>query len=197
MAGCTTLVDEEKAMLRMRLSNLEDTISHLQYIKAQTAATHQHEVATLQDRINGRPAVVFPQLPSLMLIVFSVLERELSGGSNGIENLEQGIDHSVILAEHVDHPVTNIRNGEILDTVKNNDDIVMFGCDIGAGGVDFDAVVDQAGDGNLHGGINMMGDSDDDTSSEGAPGPAAWLAFQYVIFFTYFFHQYISNFCFH
>lgn len=53
------IVDEEKTMLRIRLSNLEDTITHLQYIKAKTEATHKQEVATLQDRINSRLVVLF------------------------------------------------------------------------------------------------------------------------------------------
>lgn len=198
MAEGTTIIDEEKTMLRLRLSNLEDTITHLQYIKAQTAASHQHEVGKLQARIDGKLVVVFPQFTSLLWLVFSVLERELSSGGKDRETLEQGFGKRLMMAEQQGDTICNIRNGENLTNVKNNDDIVMFGCDNGAGSMDLAGVDELEGDGKLHGGYDVMGDSDEDTSSEGAPGPAAWLTFQYVNFsHCYFWHNFIYTFCFH
>lgn len=70
MAGSTTSVDEEMQMLRMRLSNLEETIEHLTFIKAQTEATHKQDVASLQARIKGRLDMVFSSFSSLIFLVF-------------------------------------------------------------------------------------------------------------------------------
>lgn len=67
MAELNSIVDEEKALLRLRLSNLEDTITHLQYINAQTAANHKQEVHSLQARINGRLILSFLHQLSTLL----------------------------------------------------------------------------------------------------------------------------------
>lgn len=68
------------------------------------------------------------------------------------------------------------------------DDIIRIDHIGTAGGMDKAAGVKQAGGAMVIGGIEGMGDSDSDSSSEASPGPAAWVAFQYITFDTLFSH---------
>lgn len=71
MAELSSIVDEEKALLQLRLSNLEDTITHLQFINAQTAANHKQGVNSLQARIAGKLILCFfHQSSTLLLFIF-------------------------------------------------------------------------------------------------------------------------------
>lgn len=84
------------------------------------------------------------------------------------------------------HPSTVDRSDTLLNVVEESD-IMMFGYTNEADSPDEASVVDLTSDDEVVGAIADMIVSDDDSSSEGSPGPDAWLAFRCVPFCHFFF----------
>lgn len=83
----------------------------------------------------------------------------------------------MILTEQLERPIPQDSSENIMEIIEDKD-IVMFGSINGVDGIDVDEVVELAGEGQLHGCTDKLGDSDEDSSSEASPGPEAWLDFQ-------------------
>lgn len=94
-----------------------------------------------------------------------------------------------------DHPTTVNRSDNLLNVVGDSD-IMMFGYNNEVDSPDEASVVDLTCDDEVIGGIAEMVVTDDDSSSEGSPGPEAWVAFKYVPFCHCFFFLFGNQFVF-
>lgn len=116
----------------------------------------------------------------------------MSGGGAAIAH-EKSVSQEVNMEFAQERPMAEARIENLVHI--EDSDIMMFGYINGADSVDMSAVDLLAGDGEVHDDIDKMSDSDD-PSSEESPGPAAWVAFQYVPVYKRF-SYFVSTFYFY